>query len=119
MAEAHDSWDYHSQGLSGPGGAMADAAFTSLVSQASISLINNQGNIGKVLAELGSSASLRNLATSVAAAGLTQGLADAPEWGTAPIRPPLSPTVSPIKGSRPPPESPPTRPSAAPIWAIP
>ena len=95
VAEAHDSWDYKSQGLSGPAaamisialavatygvgasvgaaaglttttavagggtafttaGVMANAAFTSLVTQASLSLINNQGNLGAVLKDLGS-----------------------------------------------------------------
>ena len=53
------------------GGAMASAAFTSLVTQAAISLADNGGNIGQTLHDLGSSASVRALATSVATAGLT------------------------------------------------
>ncbi|HHS0763417.1 TPA: DUF637 domain-containing protein, partial [Neisseria meningitidis] len=40
--------------------AVADAAFTALVSQASISLINNKGNIGNTLKELGRSRTVKN-----------------------------------------------------------
>jgi len=100
VQEAHQSWNYSSQGLSGAaaaviaiavaiatqgagagllaaagglggalGGAVADAAISSLISQASVSLINNRGNIGKVLQELGSVESLKNLAITMAAAG--------------------------------------------------
>jgi hypothetical protein len=57
-------------------GAMASAGFTSMVSQASISLINNQGDLGKTFKELGSSQSIRSLTTSVLSAGVTQGLSD-------------------------------------------
>ncbi|WP_424924763.1 DUF637 domain-containing protein [Aeromonas dhakensis] len=53
---------------------MANAAFSTLVSQATISTINNGGNLGAVLKELGSSASIKQLATSVATAGALQGL---------------------------------------------
>jgi filamentous hemagglutinin len=107
VQEAHQSWNYSSQGLSGPaaaviaiavaiatqgagaallgaadglggavGGAMANAAFTALVSQASISMINNRGNIGKVLQELGTVETAKNLAIAMASAGLTKGFAD-------------------------------------------
>jgi len=48
----------------------ADAGFSTLVSQASISLINNGGDLGAVLKDLGSSASLKSLATSMITAGL-------------------------------------------------
>jgi filamentous hemagglutinin len=51
-------------------GAMANAAVTSLATQASVSLINNGGNIGKTLKDLGSKDSIKNLATSVVTAGL-------------------------------------------------
>lgn len=51
-------------------GAMANAAVTSLATQASVSLINNGGDIGKTLKELGSKDSAKNLAASVATAGL-------------------------------------------------
>ncbi|MDH0177932.1 hemagglutinin repeat-containing protein, partial [Aeromonas dhakensis] len=53
--------------------AMANAAFSTLVSQATISTINNGGNLGAVLKELGSSASIKQLATSVATAGALTG----------------------------------------------
>ena len=53
------------------GGAMASAAFTSLVTQASISLADNGGNIGETLKDLGRRSSVRALATSIATAGLT------------------------------------------------
>lgn len=103
IAEEHKKWNKKAQGLTGPAaavislaiaiatqgagagliaglttnatvGAMSSAVFTSLVSQASISLINNQGNIGQVLKEMGSQQNLRSLATSVASAGITHGL---------------------------------------------
>ncbi|HHP0407202.1 DUF637 domain-containing protein [Acinetobacter baumannii] len=51
-------------------GAMANAAITSLATQASVSLINNGGNIGKTLKELGSKDAVKSLATSVVTAGL-------------------------------------------------
>ncbi|WP_081409435.1 DUF637 domain-containing protein [Acinetobacter lactucae] len=51
-------------------GAMANAAVTSLATQAGISLINNGGDIGKTLKDLGSKDSIKNLAASVVTAGL-------------------------------------------------
>ncbi|MDX8239898.1 DUF637 domain-containing protein [Acinetobacter pittii] len=51
-------------------GVMANAAVTSLATQASVSLINNGGDIGKTLKDLGSKDSIKNLATSVVTAGL-------------------------------------------------
>lgn len=51
-------------------GAMANAAVTSLATQASIGLINNGGDIGATLKELGSKDSIRNLATAVVTAGI-------------------------------------------------
>ncbi|MFB3240895.1 DUF637 domain-containing protein [Aeromonas salmonicida] len=63
--------------------AMANAAFSTLVSQATISTINNGGNLGAVLKELGSSASVKQLATSVATAGALQGLDKAMGWTSA------------------------------------
>ncbi|MGU3313901.1 DUF637 domain-containing protein, partial [Acinetobacter sp. M5A5_2a] len=49
-------------------GAMANAAITSLATQAGVSLINNGGDIGKTLKDLGSKDSIKNLATSVVTA---------------------------------------------------
>ncbi|HAV4458870.1 TPA: DUF637 domain-containing protein [Acinetobacter baumannii] len=56
--------------LGGSAIAMTQAALTSLATQASVSLINNGGNIGKTLKELGSKDSVKNLAASVITAGL-------------------------------------------------
>ncbi|MBO6801755.1 MAG: DUF637 domain-containing protein, partial [Thalassospira sp.] len=55
--------------------AAVSAGFTALASTAAISLINNKGDLGAVLKELGSSATLRSLATSMVTAGLTAGIA--------------------------------------------
>ncbi|WP_429068294.1 filamentous hemagglutinin N-terminal domain-containing protein [Aeromonas bestiarum] len=102
VQEAYEQWNYSQQSLSpvasaiiaialavATGGAgalamgaaegtataaMANAAFSTLVSQATISTINNGGNLGAVLKEMGSSASIKQLATSVATAGALQGL---------------------------------------------
>lgn len=51
-------------------GAGAGAAVTSLATQASISLINNGGDIGKTLKDLGSKESVKGLVTSVVTAGI-------------------------------------------------
>lgn len=50
-------------------GVMANAAVTSLATQASVSLINNGGDISKTLKDLGSKETVKNLATSVVTAG--------------------------------------------------
>jgi filamentous hemagglutinin len=56
-------------------GASAIAAgFQSLVSRAAVSLANNKGDLGKVLKELGSSASIKSLATSMVTAGLVSAM---------------------------------------------
>ncbi|WP_429092604.1 filamentous hemagglutinin N-terminal domain-containing protein [Aeromonas veronii] len=111
VQEAYEQWNYSQQSLSpiassiiaialavATGGvgaaalgaaqgtataAMANAAFSTLVSQATISTINNGGNLGAVLKELGSSASVKQLATSVATAGALQGLDKAMGWASA------------------------------------
>jgi len=109
VTEAHESWDYRSQGISptgaaiisiavgwavGPAGfasegmgasllgaaegstyaAAANAGFSSLVTQAVTALVGNGGDIGAALQQLGSSATLKNLATSMITAGLLQSL---------------------------------------------
>lgn len=51
-------------------GLMINAALTSLASQTSVSLVNNQGDVAKTLKDLGSKDSVKNLATSVVTAGL-------------------------------------------------
>jgi len=58
-------------------GAMANAAVTTLATQASVSLINNGGDVGKTLKDLGSKNSIRNLATSVVTAGVISQLGNA------------------------------------------
>ncbi|MND50577.1 Filamentous hemagglutinin [compost metagenome] len=55
--------------LGGSAVAMTQAAVVSLTTQASVSLINNGGDIGKTLKELGSKESVKGLAISVATAG--------------------------------------------------
>jgi filamentous hemagglutinin len=55
--------------LGGSAVAMTQAAVVSLTTQASVSLINNGGDIGKTLNELGSKESVKGLAISVATAG--------------------------------------------------
>jgi filamentous hemagglutinin family protein len=105
IGEGHKKWNKTVQGLTGPAvavislaiaiatqgtgaglisglttnatiGSMASAGFTSVVSQASIALINNQGNLGKTFKELGSKENLRSLAMSIAEEGLTQGISE-------------------------------------------
>lgn len=51
-------------------GAGAGAAVTTLATQASISLINNGGDIGKTLKDLGSKESIKGLVTSIVTAGV-------------------------------------------------
>ncbi|WP_120430490.1 two-partner secretion domain-containing protein [Acinetobacter baylyi] len=56
--------------LGGSAVVMTQAAVTSLATQASVSLINNGGDLGKTLKDLGSKDSVKNLAASVVTAGL-------------------------------------------------
>jgi filamentous hemagglutinin len=55
------------------GGAVT-AGISALAAQASVSLINNQGDIGRTLHDLGSSASVKNLLTAIATGGVLGGL---------------------------------------------
>lgn len=101
VQEAYDQWDYKQQSLNpivasviaiavavatGPGGVgllssmpagitttMANAAVTSIATQAAQSMVLHGGDLGAVLKELGSSASIKQLATSVAVAGALSG----------------------------------------------
>ncbi|WP_192878931.1 DUF637 domain-containing protein [Neisseria meningitidis] len=61
-------------GLNGAAAAAADAAFASLASQASVSLINNKGDVGKTLKELGRSRTVKNLVVAAATAGVSNKL---------------------------------------------
>lgn len=56
-------------------GAMVNAALTTMATKSSISLINNGGDVGKTLKELGSKDSVKNLAVTLATVGLLQGIA--------------------------------------------
>ncbi|ENV08012.1 hypothetical protein F966_03872 [Acinetobacter higginsii] len=56
--------------LGGSAVVMSQAAITTLATQASVSLLNNGGDITKTLNELGSKESVRGLATSIVTAGL-------------------------------------------------
>jgi large exoprotein involved in heme utilization and adhesion len=97
---AYEQWDYKQEGLTPAGAAllavavawsmptgagagllkttgattsaMANAAFASLAAQASITLINNKGDVGKTLKELGSSQTVK----ATIAAALTAGVLD-------------------------------------------
>jgi hypothetical protein len=50
-------------------GAAANAGLATLISQATVSLINNQGDLGKTFQQLGSLDTVKNIAISMAAAG--------------------------------------------------
>lgn len=94
---AHDQWSYSQSGLTPAGAAllgvavawatggmgasmlgttgtatsaMANAAFTSLASQASITLINNKGDIGKTLKDMSSSSTVKATLAAVITAGV-------------------------------------------------
>jgi filamentous hemagglutinin len=97
---AHESWDHTREGLTpagaallsvavawatGPMGAnligttagttsagMANAAFSSLASQAAITLINNKGDIGKTLRDLGRSSTAKAALAAALSAGFVQ-----------------------------------------------
>jgi filamentous hemagglutinin len=62
-------------GLLGTTGAIStaatNAAYTSLVTQASISFINNKGDLGKTLSDLGSSHTVKNMIIAAGVAGVT------------------------------------------------
>ncbi|WP_346288597.1 DUF637 domain-containing protein [Zoogloea sp.] len=102
VALAHEKWDYQHSGLtaeaalviaivvaivmpagagasltgtSGALGAAANAGLTALAAQATISAINNKGDLGKILSDLGSEESIRSLATTMVTAGALNALA--------------------------------------------
>ncbi|KQW55919.1 hypothetical protein ASC92_17830 [Variovorax sp. Root411] len=54
--------------------AAVQAGVTALATQATVSFINNDGDIGKVLNELGSSQGVKSIATAMVTAGVLQGL---------------------------------------------
>ena len=99
---AHDKWDYKQEGLTPAGAAlvavavawampagaganllgtkgattsaMANAAFASLAAQASITRINNKGDVAKTLKELGSSQTVKATIAAALTAGVLDGL---------------------------------------------
>jgi len=103
VQEAHRSWDYSSQNLNPAAGAVIaiavsiatanpaaaiagnitsnatmaaalKAGMMSLASSASVSLVANKGDLGATLKDLGSSATLRSLASAMVTAGLLEGV---------------------------------------------
>lgn len=110
---AYDKWDYKQEGLTGAGAAIialavtvvtagagagaalglngaaaaaADAAFASLASQASVSFINNKGDVGKTLKELGRSSTVKNIVVAAATAGVSNkiGTSSLATWSETP-----------------------------------
>ena len=104
VALAHEKWDYQHSGLtaeaalvivivvavltqgagaslagatSTTGVAVANAGFSFLASQATLSLINNNGDLGKTLSDLGSSETVKGLVATLLTAGLTAGVTQA------------------------------------------
>lgn len=67
-------------GLSGSttAGLAANAAFTSLANQASITLINNKGNIGKTLSDLASSATVKATVSAAMTSAVMGQISDLP-----------------------------------------
>jgi filamentous hemagglutinin len=57
-------------------GAAVQAGVTALASRAAVSFVNNNGDIGKVLEELGSSEGVKSIATAMVTAGVLQGLSE-------------------------------------------
>ncbi|UOO83192.1 S-layer family protein [Uruburuella testudinis] len=68
--------------VTGISATMANAAFLSLATQASVSLVNNKGNLGKTFKDLGRSSTVKKLATAVITAGVADkiGASSALQW---------------------------------------
>jgi hypothetical protein len=60
--------------ISGVVGGAVTAGITTLASQVAVSLINNQGDIGRTLHDLGSNAGVKNLLTAIVTGGVLGGL---------------------------------------------
>lgn len=60
--------------ITGVVGGAVTAGVSALASQAAVALINNQGDIGGALHDLGSSASVHNLLTAIVTGGVLGGL---------------------------------------------
>jgi Possible hemagglutinin (DUF637)/Pre-toxin domain with VENN motif len=88
--EAHKNWSYDKTTMTpemaavvslavayatgGAGSSILNAGMSTLASQATVSFINNGGDLSKVLNDLGSSQSVKGLVTSMVTAGVLQGL---------------------------------------------
>ncbi|MDD2991177.1 MAG: DUF637 domain-containing protein [Zoogloea sp.] len=64
-----------SAAASAAAGAATTAGLTTLAAQATVSLINNKGNLGKTLSDLGREEALRSVATAMVTAGALSALA--------------------------------------------
>ena len=60
--------------ISGVTGAAVSAGISSIASQAAVALVNENGDIGAALRDLGSSASIKKIVTAMATAGVIQGI---------------------------------------------
>ncbi|MDM3842973.1 DUF637 domain-containing protein [Proteus mirabilis] len=72
-----------SAGVASTASVAAQAGFASLVSQAAVSLAENQGNISKTLGALSRSDTVKSIVTSMAVAGALQGLDQFMGWDQA------------------------------------
>ena len=73
--------------LSGAGAAVSgavQAGVTALSSQAAVALINNQGNIGQTLQDLGSSQNVRQLVAAMVTGGMLSGVSQSMGWSANP-----------------------------------
>ncbi|MDT7515038.1 DUF637 domain-containing protein [Rhodoferax mekongensis] len=61
-------------------GAALNAGFTALASQAAVAMVNNKGDIGKTLEQLGSEQSIKNLLTTMVTAGALDKLNSTMGW---------------------------------------
>jgi hypothetical protein len=102
---AHDQWSYSQQGLTPAGaallsiaiavytggmgaellgttttaaGAAVNAGFSALAASAGVSFVNNGGDIGKTLKDMGSSQNVKNVLTAMATAGVLNALGSTP-----------------------------------------
>ncbi|WP_168224781.1 DUF637 domain-containing protein [Rhodoferax aquaticus] len=106
VALAHENWSYQSAGLTPAGAALLtiavaagtgglgagltgttgalgtamSAGFSSLASQAAVSLVNNGGDIGKTLEQLGKEESIKGLLLTMATAGALDKLNSTMGW---------------------------------------
>ena len=108
ILEEHKKWDHKSQGMTaaaavvvsivvgavtggagaaigGVMGSMVSAAVQTIASQAAVALINNQGNVGKTLHDLGSKDNIKAFAASVVSAGVMQGVSGALKLPNKPV----------------------------------